>query len=223
MRDRPITKLIEKRAPGRPYDRQSTDLEMIQRSVVKEFAKQGYGGVSLNALAKKVGVADSLLHYHFGSKLELWKSCMELLGSEISEKFQNLKMLSSDLEGIARIKLFNKQLVYISAEYPEFQQIVVQEVFSESERSTWLISNLLKPIYHYFEEVLRDEQSKGTIKNIPPANLTSFIVGSITTLFSRSYQMKKLYDIDAFCEEEIERHADLMNDLIIEGLRLPKS
>ncbi|WP_235297156.1 TetR/AcrR family transcriptional regulator [Portibacter marinus] len=209
---------MEKRAPGRPTDRQSADLEMIKRSVIKEFARQGYGGVSLNALGRKVGVADSLLHYHFGSKLDLWKSCLELVGSEITETFANLQRLSSDLNGVERIKLYNKQLVYISAEFPEFQQIVVQEVFSESERSEWLITELLRPIYRFFEEILQEEQDKGTIKCIPSANLTSFIIGSITTLFSRSYQMKKLYGVDAFSADEVERHADIMNDLILEAL-----
>jgi TetR/AcrR family transcriptional regulator len=208
----------DKRNPGRPVDKQSADLDSIRRSAIKEFAKQGFGGVSINALAKKVNVADSLLHYHFGSKLDLWKSCLSLVGGEIAEKFANLKKLSSDLTGSDRIKLFNKQLVYVSAEFPEFQQIVVHEVFSQSERSEWLITELMRPIYQYFEEILQEEQKKGTIKNIPSANLTSFIIGSITTLFSRSYQMKKMYGIDAFSSEEIELHADLMNELILGAL-----
>ncbi len=209
-----------KRNPGRPNDKQSADLDKISRLAVKEFASQGYGGVTINALAKKVGVADSLFHYHFGSKLELWKSCVSLLGHEIADKLDNLQKLSKDLNGIDRIKLFNKQLVYISAEYPEFQQIVVQEVFSESERSDWLLEYLLHPIYVNFENVLKEEQEKGHIKKIAPANLSSFLIGAITTLFSRSYQMKKMYGIDAFNEEEIEKHADYMNDLLFNGIEV---
>ncbi len=213
-------KAAEKRSPGRPSDKQSADLDAIKRSVIKDFAKQGYGGVSLNALAKKVGVADSLLHYHFGSKLNLWKSCMELQGSEIREKFENLNRISSDLQGIDRIKLYNKQLVFVSAEFPEFQQIVVQEVFSQSERSDWLTTGLLKSIYSYFEKVLDEEKKKGSIKDVPAANLTSFIIGSITTLFSRSYMIQSLYGIDAFSAEEVEKHADVMNELIISALKI---
>ncbi|GLR15801.1 TetR/AcrR family transcriptional regulator [Portibacter lacus] len=211
---------MEKRSPGRPNDKHSTDLDMIMRSSIKEFARQGYGGVTINSLAKKVGIADSLFHYHFGSKLNLWKSCMTLIGEEITLKFENLSKLSSDINGLDRLKLFNKQLVYVSAEYPEFQQIVVQEVFSESERSIWLISELLRPIYAYFSEILESEQEKGNMKKIPAANLTSFIIGSITTLFSRSFQMKKLYGIDAFSPEEIEKHAEVMNELIIGALKI---
>ena len=213
-------KSIEKRSPGRPSDKQSSDLESIMRSVIRDFAKQGYGGVSLNALAKKLGVADSLLHYHFGSKLNLWKRCMELQGAEIREKFENLNKISSDLAGLDRIKLYNKQLVYVSAEFPEFQQIVVQEVFSQSERSEWLTTGLLKSIYSYFEEVLEEEKEKGSIKNVPPANLTSFIIGSITTLFSRSFLMQRLYGVDAFSPSEVENHADVMNELIVSALKI---
>ncbi len=209
-----------KRNPGRPNDNQSADLELILRYAIKEFAKCGFGGVSINALSKKVGVADSLFHYHFGSKLELWKSCLSLIGREIEHKFDDLNKISSGLNGIDRLKMFNKQLVYISAQYPEFQQIVVQEVFSNSERSNWLINDLLKPIYRYFEEILVQEQSLCNLKKIPTANLMSFIIGSITTLFSRSYLMHKLYGINVFDEEEVENHAELLNELIFNGLLL---
>lgn len=209
---------VIKRNPGRPNDKQSADLESILRLAIKAFARQGFGGVSINALAKKAGVADSLFHYHFGSKLQLWKSCLSLIGKEIDEKFKNLNKLSVELSGIDRIKLFNRQLVYISAEYPEFQQIIVQEVFSDSERSNWLIEELLTPIYANIDEILKEEQEKGTIKKIPAANLTSYIIGAITTFYSRSFLMKKMYGVDAFQESEIQKHADVMNELIFEGL-----
>jgi AcrR family transcriptional regulator len=210
---------VLKRNPGRPSDKRSTDKNKILRYAIKAFATQGYGGVSINALAKKVGVADSLFHYHFGSKFNLWKSCMRLIGEEILQKLRDLKKLSSNLNGIERIKLFNKQLVLISAKNPEFQQIVVHEMFSDSERSRWLVEDLLKPIYAYFEANLKEEQEKGTIKTVPAANLTSFVIGSITTLFSRSFQMKMLYGIDAFDDKEIDKHAEIINDLLFSGLQ----
>lgn len=208
----------KKRKPGRPSEKQGVDLDFILRTALKSFAKNGFRGVSLNSLAKEVGVADSNLHYHFGSKEELWKSALNLVGGEIVKELDNLSRLIKDLDGIQQMKLFNKQIVYVSARYPEFQQIVVQEVFSKSDRSKWLIENLLGSIYKYMDSVRIEEQKKGRIKEIPSANMTSFVIGSITTLFSRSYQMETLYGVDAFDEKEVERHADIINDLLFEGM-----
>ena len=140
------------------------------------------------------------------------------MGKKISDELGELIRLVDDLDGLQQLKLFNKKVVYISAKYPEFQQIIVQEVFSESPRSEWLIEELLQPIYKFMTDIIEAEVRKGRIKDIPTANLTSFIIGSITTLFSRSYQMKKLYGVDAFDEEVVEEHASIINDLIFEGL-----
>jgi len=207
-----------KRKPGRPSEKQGVNLDGILRTALKSFAKNGFRGVSLNSLAKEVGVADSNLHYHFGSKEELWKSALNLVGGEIIKELDNLSRLIKDLDGIQQMKLFNKQIVYVSARYPEFQQIVVQEVFSKSDRSKWLIENLLGRIYHYMDTVRIEEQKKGRIKEIPSPNMTSFVIGSITTLFSRSYQMETLYNLNPFDEKEVERHADIINDLLFNGM-----
>ncbi len=212
-----VTKKV-KRSPGRPSEKQGTDQIQILQLAIQQFAAKGFGGVSINSLAKSVGVADSLFHYHFGSKFELWKSCLNYVGHKISKEFEAIHKLSNGLDVIERIKLFNKQLVYISAKYPEFQQIVVQEAFIQSERSDWLISQQLRPIYNIYEEILMRAMEDGVVKRIPQASLSSFILGGITTFFSRSYQMKRLYGVDAFSEDQIEQHATIMNDLILHGI-----
>ncbi len=211
-----------KRKPGRPSEKQAVNTDNILRLALKAFAREGYGGVSLNSLAKEVGVADSNLHYHFGSKEEMWKSALNLVGGEIVKELENLSRLIKDLDGIQQMKLFNKQLVYVSARYPEFQQIVVQEVFSKSDRSEWLVKHLLGNIYQYVDSIRKEEQKKGRIKKVPNANMTSFVIGSITTLFSRSYQMQTLYGLDPFDDEEVERHAEIMNDLLFNGMLIKK-
>lgn len=207
-----------KRSPGRPSEKQGTNNEQLLRVAIRAFAKKGFGGVSLNSLAKEAGVADSLLHYHFGNKEALWKKSLAFVGGKIQEELDNTAPLIADLDGLQQLKVFNRQIVYISARYPEFQQIVVQEVFSKSERSKWLVEELLIPIYSHHERLRRQEQEKGTIKSIPPANLVSFMFGAITMFFARSYQMETQFGVDSFDKDQVEQHAKLMNDLIFEGL-----
>lgn len=208
----------KKRQRGRPSEKQATDPDKILTITTKCFAKNGYGGVSISLLAKEAGVADSLLHYHFGNKEEIWKKGLQHTGGKILAELNTLAPLIKNLSGIEQLKIFNRKIVYVSANYPEFQQIVVQEVFSKSERSKWLVEELLTPIYAHHERIRQEEQKKGTIKDIPPANMVSFIFGAITTLFARSYQMETQFDINPFDEQQVELHADLVNDLIFNGL-----
>lgn len=207
-----------RRKAGRPKDSKSLNTDDILRIALKCFARQGYGGVTINAIAKETGVADSLLHYHFGNKEELWKKATSLVGKEIYRELDNLFSVIGDMDGLEKLRLFNKKIVHVSAKNPEFQQVVVQEVFSNNPRSAWLIEELLRPIFSIMEGVIVEEKKKGRIKDVPSANLSSFIIGSITTLFSRSFQMKKMYGVDAFDEEQVNRHVEAINDLIFNGL-----
>ena len=213
-----MTKKNPKRSPGRPTEKQSANLDDILRVAMKCFAKKGYGGVSLTSLAKEAGVADSLLHYHFKSKENIWKRALKLVGGEIYKGLKDLVPLIKELDGVQQLKILNRQIVYISARNPEFQQIIVQEMFSKSERSKWLVEELLIPIYSFHESIRKQEQEKGSIKNIPPANLVSFMFGAITTFFARTYQMETQFGVDSYDEKEVEQHADLINDLIFNGL-----
>ena len=61
-----------KKPSGRRPERDSVNPDEFLRIALKRFARQGYGGLTLNGLAKETGVTDSLLHYHFGGKEELW-------------------------------------------------------------------------------------------------------------------------------------------------------
>jgi len=212
----------KKRQVGRPKEKNSIETTHVLRIALQSFAKLGYGGVSISSLAKQTGVADSLLHYHFGTKEELWKKSMMLTGSEIINSLKDIFDLLDNISGIEKLKIYIKKIVLTSANYPEFQQVVVQEVFSDSARSNWLIEEVLKPIFGFMEDVIKEEQKKGTIKSIPPANLFSFIIGSIITFFARSYQMKKLYGVDSFDKDEVQNHVKYITDLILNGLKTSK-
>jgi len=210
----------KKRKAGRPKDHKSLNTDNILRTALKCFAKEGYGGVTIKTIAEATGVADSLLHYHFGNKEALWKKAIHLVGKEIDKELDSLFLMINDLDGLEKLRLYNKKIIYVSAKNPEFQQVVIQEVFSDNPRSNWLIKEVLRPIFNYMEDIIKEEQEKGRFKKIPPANLYSFIIGAITTLFSRSFQMQQMYGIDPFDPEQVEQHVAVINDLIFNGLKI---
>ncbi|MEM8908725.1 MAG: TetR/AcrR family transcriptional regulator [Bacteroidota bacterium] len=208
----------KKRLPGRPAEKQGTNLDEILSTVTRCFAKNGYGGVSISLLAKEAGIADSLLHYHFGNKEAIWKKAVAHTGNKIIAEMEQLIPLIKHLDGIEQLKILNKKLLYYSASYPEFQQIVIQEVFSKSARSKWLIDNALDSVFTYYDEIIVQEQQNGQLKNIPLPNVYSFIIGALVTLYSRSYLIEERYGINPFDPEQQEIHANAMNDLIFNGL-----
>jgi len=162
----------KKRNVGRPSGKKAIDKEKLLRLALKTFAEGGYGGTTLKDIAKRTGTAVSLLNHHFGPKEEIWKKAMRLVGNEIQQELVDMFELIEGMDGLEKLRLFNRKIVINSAKNPEFQQVIVQEMFSKSDRSSWLTNELLKPIYKGMEETINEEKAKGRIRNIPQANFS---------------------------------------------------
>lgn len=48
--------------------------EAILNAAEQEFLQHGLRGTTVSEIAKRAGVTKSLIHHHFGSKLELWRT-----------------------------------------------------------------------------------------------------------------------------------------------------
>ena len=55
-----------------PEDTEKNPLGKLLRAAEVEFAEKGFDGAGMKALAVRAGVSQSLLHYHFGSKDQLY-------------------------------------------------------------------------------------------------------------------------------------------------------
>lgn len=58
--------------------------EQILKKAKKLFAKHGFDGVSIRSICDKASCNVSAISYHFGSKEELYRACLEQDGSYIS-------------------------------------------------------------------------------------------------------------------------------------------
>jgi len=202
----------EKKKRGRPSKDEKVDLAVIYESALVEFANKGFDGARLSSIAKGAGVANSLLTYHFNKKDDLWRRSVEHLISKLLARFTEVRGYFKDLEGVAAFKAYTRQFIYFSAEYPEFYKIVFHEMCTQTERASWLVQHILRPAHELYE----GEELKGTLNfmGYSVANLSSIIIGASNVFFIHSFQMKEMYGVDPFAKEEIEKHADIVIDLL---------
>jgi AcrR family transcriptional regulator len=62
----------------------SKALQKILRAAELEFAEKGFDGAGMKALAQRAGVSQSLLHYHFGSKDQLYSDVIRTRSTQIN-------------------------------------------------------------------------------------------------------------------------------------------
>lgn len=51
--------------------------EEILRTAMEKFSEHGFSGTSMRMLAQAIGASQALLHFHFGSKMDLYRAVME--------------------------------------------------------------------------------------------------------------------------------------------------
>ena len=87
-----------KRKRGRPNEKSGIDLNKILNIARKEFSKFGFEGTSINKVSLLCEVNDSLLHYHFGNKEDLWKKAVSRAFDEMESDWEISKAWKQNAE-----------------------------------------------------------------------------------------------------------------------------
>ncbi|MEM8862482.1 MAG: TetR/AcrR family transcriptional regulator [Chloroflexota bacterium] len=205
---------------GRPSLETQFDVDEILDSAIQVFAKKGYDGASLNDVARQAGVKNlSVLNYHFGNKEDIWKQAITRLGKKLTDRLEQTSSVLQDVTGVQLMKAYMRQFIYFSAEHPDFHRMVALEMCARSDRTEWLVHTLLDPFHQVYEPMFNSpEFQESHLGQIPPANLSSFVIGAATTFFFQASQMEVQYGIDPFSPEEIEKHVDAVYQLFFPDL-----
>jgi AcrR family transcriptional regulator len=74
-----------KRRPGRPRKAEAGDTKAtLRQAALRLFAERGYAGTSIRAIARQVGLSESVLYAHFASKQAIFEAVLAELGPRSS-------------------------------------------------------------------------------------------------------------------------------------------
>ena len=206
---------IPKKKRGRPVGSKQIDKVAILNIAIQEFANKGFDGVRQRDIAKKASITNSLMNYHFENKEDLWQQAVLQLGEKLKKRLLEVQGYFKDLEGIAALKAYTRQFIYFSAKHPEFYKVVFHEMCTQTERADWLIDTMLSPLHQMFGGVTSNSKSEiEEFKGYPIANISSIIIGAANVFFIHAFQMKKMYGTNPFEKETIEKHADIVIELL---------
>ena len=207
-----------KRKRGRPSVKKQLDIEALHQAALRSFARNGFDGFRLSSLAQELGIANSLLNYYFESKEDLWKKTLRYGFQAMEEKFTEVFRNFKDLDGIPLLKVLVRQFVYFVAEFPEYFEVFNREMSVDSNRSKWIIENLLLPFQEKVDQLYQKEQDNGQIKKVPIPNLSFINLGAAQMFFVHRYFIQTKYGIDPFDKDQIEQHADTVVEVIFNGI-----
>jgi AcrR family transcriptional regulator len=227
-RPRPAKIPPRRRPPGRPRRDEAGSThrtrELLLDAAIKLFAHHGYDPVTTGAVAEAAGLSQSMVHYHFGSKSNLWEQAIRRMMKRRGALFRAAARDLAGLGPLDKLKALIRRLIEANARNPDFVRIAVHEGTVRSPRLTWLVENYFAAGYHVFDDVVREAIAAKAIPDLPVHDVTNVITSAASLTFGLKAMVEDIYDIDLRDPVRIASFADTVIRIIFDGiLKAPAS
>ena len=209
------------RRVGRPplgADQHGTLLDIA----LQIFARDGFDGAVVSEIAQQAGMGQPLVHYHFGSKENLWRATIAHAFGGLERILETVSFAVGDLEPTPALKFLARAFVHFASRHPHHAAIVMAESRSQEPRFTWLIDTYLAPLHRLADELIARAVAAGEIRPIPAVHLTTMLVGPTVLYFGGRPIIERLYGADLADAATAESFADAIIDVFFKGIELPK-
>jgi AcrR family transcriptional regulator len=210
---RPLAPVRAAAAPPAPVAR-----ARILAAALAQFAEHGYDGTRTAEIARRAGVTHPLVHYHFRSKDQLWKTVVDEMLGPLRATFEGVATELRDIGSRERLKILLRRFARFSAEHPDVTRLMIREGAHDSPRLRWLIRHHVRFLVRSFEEILETAQREGWAKPLPREDVLFLCVGAASYFFSATALLRHAYHLDTQAPALIERYTDTLVEIVFHGL-----
>jgi AcrR family transcriptional regulator len=208
----------QRRPPGRPRTEESpASLEQIFGVALRAFATLGYDGVVLRTLNRELGGSHNLLNGRFGSKEALWYATVDWA-------FQPLVMRLATAfdptltDPLDQLRIMMRTFLLYSAERPELLGLMNIEGRQDTERLAYLYNTYIAPSLEPVNRLLEHLADCGRTRPVTLRTFHFLLAHGAAAPFTLGPLARHFDDADPLDPAEIEAHADLAADLLIQAL-----
>jgi AcrR family transcriptional regulator len=172
------------------------------------FSERSFDGATTREIARRAGVTQPLLNYHFRSKDELWQTAIDSLFDRLNRAMAARTEGLRGVDEVTALQLVVREFVTFSARNPQLHRIITQESKADGPRMDYLVDRHVRPIYErtvaQFEHLAR----RGAVPPIPAPHLYYLLTGAGPTMFVLGPECRRLTGLDPTADDVIEAHAD---------------
>lgn len=192
----------------------------ILQMALEEFATRGFEGASTTSIARRSGVTQPLIHYHFGTKEGLWRATVNDLFTRLGTEFAGIVRRHPPVHGQFRTTFLElmREFVRFCGRNPQFPRLLYLELPVPSSRSSWLLETWVKPITRQVVQFHPAFARDAALKDLPLAHLMAIVTGAAGTFFALGNFMQDVWGTAIDDPANIELHAQTLVSLLENGL-----
>jgi AcrR family transcriptional regulator len=196
----------------------ATARQRILVIAVTKFAQHGFEAVSTGEIARAADMSQAIIHYHFGTKEELWRESISFMMTDLDQRFPIHMSELHDLDPLMRLKVMIRRFIALSAHQPDLARILVHETLAESPRLKWLVDTFVRRRLLALDDTLQQANAAGTTKLIPTYIATSAIVNACSFMFSLAPLVRMVHNVDVQTDQAVAEISDNLLEMLLNGL-----
>lgn len=194
--------------------------EKILEASLAEFARHGYEGATTASVARRIGVTQPLIHYHFGSKEALWRAAVELAFSRVDAVLEGIDQ-DGDPGPAVRLREVTHRFVRFASEHPDISRLILAESAVAGPRLEWMAQKHLKPLVERVGAVFGHGRDLGLVKDLSLQSLIFIYLGAVPHFFDAAPLVGLLWGVDPTAPDSVRIYAETLTEVLCSGILAP--
>jgi TetR/AcrR family transcriptional regulator len=191
--------------------------EKIERAAMQTFSEMSYEAASTREIAKRAGVHQQLITYHYRSKLGLWKATVDCVIPILLARISACVAGIDREDAATRVRVVLREFMLFNAERPEVVRFVMHEGATAGPRLDWLFQNHTRHVFAMLRAELESAQENGLAPRGDPDHLTAMFMGCVAVLANRA-EFALITEGRSENPEALEKYTDLVLRTLLPGL-----
>jgi TetR/AcrR family transcriptional regulator len=208
------------RAPPRGRLRQprgDSAREALLGAAERVFARAGFNGATTAAIAETAGVPKANLHYHFGSKHELYH---EVLARTLHDWLVPMDSLVAEAEPRTALAAYIRAKMAMSAERPDASRVFANELLHGAPVLGELMRTELRATVRKKAQVIEGWIAAGRMAQVDPTHLFFTIWAATQTYADFDVQVRAVLGRARLSGRDHERATEHVVTLVLRGCGL---
>ena len=193
--------------------------EKILDTAESLYARFGFAGVGMRAVAESVGVSKSALFHHFPSKRELWAAVHERCFLEFDSRLEAADARARDAH--ERLRLFVESAIDSLVENPARAPLLLRSLFEvdNEEPADQAARAVLQRVLARVAAGLEHGMQSGELRRAPVQHTVQTLIGMTVFHFATGDFGEELFGAPLYSAAEIRQRKDHVIDFIERALR----
>jgi AcrR family transcriptional regulator len=152
----------------------------ILTTATRLFARRGFDGTSLSAIAEEVGIRKPSLLYHFPSKDALRRSVLDELSRHWGEVLP--RVLSTISSGHGRFDALARELIHFFEADPDRARLVIRELMDRPDEMKAQLTEAVAPFIALLTDYIERGKKEGLVR--PDVDPAKYLVHVITLVLT---------------------------------------